>query len=259
MEAAMTKLGKAVWWIPVLVAGCAAEPLDSAEVVQLDQVVMQSLALSELAGSALLTGRIDAASAAAMGNTAVARKVLTFAVGCALNSTQTVQFSVGGTSYSATGILGIVPSWTTSALTPAQAAWVSACLFAHVNDASSLIWISVRGNEASLAPTISERADYQIEEGAFWGNAFPGLGAIAGYSCVGNDQAIDDTYAQLPLRQCAQWDGVAASNKSPCGLSYAGRCNQVCTAPVAPYSGCSFLGGAASGPVVTIFLAGMPH
>lgn len=254
----MTKLQTAFWWIPALVAGCATDPLDPGEVVQLDQV-NHSLSLSELASGALSTVKLDATSAAAMGNTAVARKVLTFAVGCALSSTQTISFTVAGTSYSATGVLGIVPGWTSTALTTTQAAWVSACMFAHVTDTSTLIWLSVRGTESSLAPTISERADYQVEEGAFWGNAFPSLGTIAGYSCVGNDQATDDSYGQLPLRQCAQWDGVTSSNLSPCGMKYAGRCNQVCTATVAPYSGCSFLGGTATGPVVTVFLAGMPH
>lgn len=255
----MSKLEKTAWWIPALLAGCAADPLDPGDVVQLDQINMYSLSLSELSSGALSTVRLDATSAAAMGNTAVARKALTFAVACALTSAQTVTFSVSGTSYSASGILGVAPSWTSSALTTTQAAWVSACMFANVTDASTLIWLSVRGTEPSLAPSIPERTDYQIEEGAFWGNAFANLGPIAGYSCVGNDQAADDTYAQLPLRQCAQWDGVSSSNRSPCGLSYAGRCNQVCTATVAPYSGCSFLGGTATGPVVTIFLAGTPH
>lgn len=255
----MTRLEQAVWWIPVLVAGCAAEPVDPGEVIQLDQINMLAIASSELSGSALSTARLDATSAAAMGGTAAARKVLTFAIRCALGGTQTITFTVDGTSYSATGLAGIAPGWTAGALTTTQAAWVSACVFAHVNDSTTLIWLSVRGTEASLAPTISERADYQIEEGAFWGNAFPSLGPIRGYSCVGIDQAADDTYAQLPLRQCAQWDGVASSNRSPCGLSYAGRCSQVCTAMVAPYAGCSFLGGAVTGPVVTTFLAGIPH
>ncbi|HSR97539.1 MAG TPA: hypothetical protein VLM79_10835 [Kofleriaceae bacterium] len=254
----MTKLQKAVWWIPTLVAGCATDPFDPGEAVQLDQV-SYSLSLSELSSGALSTVKLDATSAAAMGNTATARKVLTVAVACALGGTQTVAFSVGGTSYSATGVLGIAPGWTSTALTTTQAAWVSACVFARVTDASTLVWLSVRGTEASLAPTISERADYQVEEGAFWGNAFPNLGAIAGYSCVGNDQATNDSYGQLPLRQCAQWDGVASSNLSPCGMSYAGRCNQVCASTVAPYSGCSFLGGAAIGPVVTVFLPGALH
>jgi hypothetical protein len=260
MEAAMIRFGQATWIPALMTVACAAEPLGpgAAEVAQLDQIDQHTLALAELTTSALTTARLDAASAAAMGTTAAARRVLTFAVGCALESTQTIAFSVGGTVYTATGAIGLAPGWTTGAITTAQAAWVSACLFSYVNDASSLIWISLRGVETSFATTASERTDYQIEEGAFWGNAFSNLGPVMGYSCNGVDQWADDSYAQLPLRQCAQWDGVTASNRSPCGMSYAGRCGQVCASAVAPYTGCSFLGGAAAGAVVTIFLAGAP-
>jgi hypothetical protein len=255
----MTKLGEATWWIPALMtAACAAESFGPGEASQLDQIDMHTLALTELTSSTLTTARLDAASAAAMGSTPAGRRALTFAASCALDSTQTITFTVDGTVYTATGALGLAPGWTARTLTTAQAAWVSACMFAYVNDASSLIWISLRGSEASFATTPSERTDYQIEEGAFWGNAFSNLGPVMGYSCNGVDQAADDSYAQLPLRQCAQWDGVTASNRSPCGMSYAGRCGQVCASVVAPYSGCSFLGGASAVPVVTIFLAGAP-
>lgn len=249
-ETAMTKLGTVGWCVPALIAvGCAAESFGPGEATQLDQINLQTLALAELTSSALTTVRLDAASAPSMAITPAARKVLTFAVACALDSTQTITFTVGGTLYTATGAVGIAPGWTAGALTPTQAAWVSACLFANVNDASTLIWISLRGAQSSFATSTDERAEYQIEEGAFWGNAFSNLGPIMGYSCNGVDQAANP-------RQCAQWDGVTSSNRSPCGMSYAGHCSQVCASVVAPYSGCSFLGGAAAGSVVTIFLAG---
>jgi hypothetical protein len=247
----MTKLGTVRWCVPALMAvGCATESFDPGEATQVDELNTYTLALAELTSSALTTVRLDAASATAMASTTAKRKVLTFAVACALNSTQTITFTVGGTVYMATGAAGIAPGWTAGALTPTQAAWVSACLFANVNDASTLIWISLRGSQPSFTTSPDERAAYQIEEGAFWGNAFSNLGPIVGYSCNGLAQA------PLALRQCAQWDGATASNRSACGMSYAGRCSQVCTSVVAPYSGCSFLGGAAAGPVVTIFLAG---
>jgi hypothetical protein len=254
-EATMTKLGTVGWCVPALIAvGCAAESPDPGEATQLDQINMHTLTLADLTSSALTTLRLDAASAPAMASTPAARKVLTFAVACALDSTQTITFNVGGTLYTATGGVGIAPGWTAGALTPTQAAWVSACLFANVNDTSTLVWISLRGAESSFATSLDERAQYQIEEGAFWGNAFSNLGPVMGYSCNGVGQSANPL---LPLRQCAQWDGVLASNRSPCGMSYAGRCSQVCAGMVAPYSGCSFLGSAAAGSVVTIFLAGV--
>jgi hypothetical protein len=257
-EAEMSKLGKLEFCIPALVmAGCAAEAVSPGETAQAE-ASGNTIVLSELARSALTTARLDATNAASMAGTAEARTVLALAVGCALDSRQTISFTVNGVTYVDTGGVGIAPGWTTSALTVTQAAWVSACLFAHVNDVSSLIWISLRGAEANLAPTAVELTGYKIEEGAFWGNAFIDLGPVTGYSCDGVDQAANDDYADLPLRQCAQWDGVAASNRSPCGISYAGRCSTVCATASAPYAGCSFLGGPVSGPVVTIFLAGTP-
>ncbi|MGH9884580.1 MAG: hypothetical protein ACREBE_03575, partial [bacterium] len=101
-------------------------------------------------------------------------------------------------------------------------------------------------------------ADYELEEGAFWGNVFTNLGAVSGYSCNGVDQAADDTIGDLPLRECAEWDGVESSNASPCGFHYAGLCSTACTTATAPYSGCSFGGGTASAGVVTTFLYGAP-
>ena len=212
--------------------------------------------LSDLAVTALRSARLDTSNAAVMGATASSRKVLAAAVRCALSSTQTIAFSVGGITYRDPGGVGLAPSWTISALTATQASWVSACLIAHVNDVSQLVWISVRGSNATLAASSAELTGYRVEEGAFWGNVFVDLGAVAAYSCVGVDQAIDDSYGDLPLRQCAQWDGVSASNKSPCGMRYAGTCSSACSTRTAPYAGCSYLGGAATGPVVTTFLAG---
>jgi hypothetical protein len=255
-EVVMSKLGALASFIPVLLmANCTVESFTEGEATQAESAV-NTVGLSELADSALNTARLDAANAAVMGSTASRRKILATAVSCALGSTQTIMFSVGGVAYSNTGGLGIAPSWTTGALTATQASWVSACVFAHVNDATKLIWLSVRGSDASLMPSLSERTDYQVEEGAFWGNAFLDRGAVAAYSCTGVDQALDDSYGDLPLRPCAQWDGVASSNKSSCGMIYAGPCSSACSTQAAPYAGCSFQGSAAAGPVVTIFLSG---
>lgn len=261
---------KRALFVPGLVAsGCSIDGLDplpaqqeteqQSEVTNLVRSSANVLVPQGLTSTALTTATLDATGAAAMGSTQAARKVLAYAVGCALASTQTVSFTVSGTTFTDTGGLGIVPGWTTSPLTATQAAWVSACVIAHANELSTVIWISVRGVHASLAPTTTEQADYRIEEGAFWGNLFVDRGPIAGYSCNGVDQSANDTYAELPERDCAQWDGVSGSYMSPCGLGYAGPCGNACTTATAPYAGCSFRGGAAASAVVTTFLAGSPR
>jgi hypothetical protein len=252
----------------LMMAGCAVESLTSipatlgtehgSEVTDLARVEVNPLAPADLTSSGLTTAVLDAANAAAMGGTDDARKVLTFAVGCALDTTQTISFTVDDTPYAITGGLGVAPAWTSRALTASEAALVSACLFAHASDEPSIIWISVRA-QTGLTTTSGELAEFQIEEGAFWGNAFVDLDTVAAYSCDGVDQAANDTYADLPYRQCAQWDRVAGSHTSPCGMSYAGLCSAVCLTATAPYTGCSFLGGTASNTVVTTFLAGAPE
>jgi hypothetical protein len=253
----MTRVGTVQLAIPVLLlAACGAEPVESRTESDEIQLGVTPLSLAELAGSQLTTAVLNASNAAAMGQTQTARKVLAFAVACALNSTQTVTYTVGGTSYTETGMQGIAPGWKTASITASEAAWVSACMFSHVNEVTHLVWLSLRGSQSSLATTSQELTDYKVEEGAFWGNLFTNLGSIHGYSCLGVDQAITDSYGELPYRNCAQWDGVSGSNASPCGMSYAGLCRTACTTASAPYSGCSFQGGSASSSVVTIFLAG---
>jgi hypothetical protein len=252
----------------VMLAGCTIAGLDppaaQGETGQLSKVTdpvrydVNGLAPAGIASTALTTAMLDATSAAAMATSPAARNVLAYAVGCALDSTQTISFMVDGVAFTDAGGAGIAPGWTTRPLSTAEAAWVSACVFAHANELSTVIWISLRGDQAGLSTTVAERAQYQVEEGAFWGNVFVDLGPIAGYSCEGIDQAVDDSYADLSERECAQWDGIPGSSTSPCGLGYAGLCGSVCSTGTAPYAGCSFQGGPASPSVVTTFLVGAP-
>ena len=255
----LTRLGKLKLCVPILVlAACGAEPLETRTDSDQVQLGVTPLALWELGNSALTTAVLNATNAASMGPNATARKVLAFAVACALSSNQSITYTVSGTSYTETGMLGIAPGWKTGTLSSSEAAWVSACMFSHVNEVTHLVWLSLRGSQSGFATTSDELTGYRIEEGAFWGNAFVNLGSVHAYSCLGVDQANNDTIGELPYRNCAQWDGVNGSNASPCGMSYAGLCRTVCTTASAPYSGCSFQGGSAASSVVTIFLAGTP-
>jgi hypothetical protein len=245
----------------VLVLGaCATEPVAvEPSPTNVPRIGANALSPSALASTALTTDVLSSANAAAMGQTSQARKVLAYAVSCALSDTQSVSFVLNGTTYNFYGAMGLVPGWTSSDLSTSEAGWISACVFARVNVSSSLLYISARGDQGGLGTTMAELADYEIEEGAFWGNAFVDLGSLATYSCNGVDQAADDTYGDLPLRECAEWDGVTGSNLSSCGMNYAGLCSNVCTTATAPYEGCSFLGGSAVAEVVTTFLYGSPQ
>lgn len=249
----------------VLVLGaCVTEPVVDEPVVgepaptSVPRIGANSLSPSALASTALTTSVLSSANALAMGQTSQARNVLAYAVGCALSDTQSVSFVLDGTTYNFDGAMGLVPGWTSSALSISEAGWISACILARVNVSSSPLTISARGDQGGLGTTSGELTDYQVEEGAFWGNTFVDLGSLAMYSCNGVDQATDDSYGDLPVRECAEWDGVTGSNLSPCGMSYAGLCSSVCTTSTAPYEGCSFQGGTASSEVVSTFLRGTP-
>jgi hypothetical protein len=249
----------------VVLAACAVEPGDGsgtelddpATETNVPRIAANALSPAMLAYTALTTAQLDGTGAAAMGANASARKVLNYAAGCALDATQTVNFTVGGVNFTLYGTMGMVPAWTSRALTTDEAAWISACVFARVNLTSATITISARGSMSGLSSTSDELASYRVEEGAFWGNAFVDLGSLQEYACNGVDQAANDTYGDLPLRQCAQWDGVAGSNLTPCGFHYAGLCTTACST-TGPYANCSFQGGSAQADVITTFLYGTP-
>jgi hypothetical protein len=248
----MTKL---LLLVPVLVA-CVAPPRQDAPVVtNVPRLSANGLAPDALSASALTTGLLDPETVADMAGDDDAIKVLRYAVECALDATQSFGYDAGGVHHVIAGAMGLATGWMTGSLSTGEAAWVSACVFSRANASGVSIVISDRGAAAGLATTSGELASYQVEEGAFWGNLFIDLGAVAAYSCEGVDQAADDSYGDLPLRECARWDGVRGSHASPCGMSYAGLCSAVCTTS-SPYSGCAFLGGTASSAVVTTFLYG---
>lgn len=257
----MTKVGVlAVLLSSGLWTGCAVEgdgaTDETPEVEATPRIGLNALSPAALAASQLTIGKLDSAHAAAMAPNTYAAGVLSYAVGCALAGTQSITFTVNGTQYTYPGAFGIATAWTSRALTTTEASWVSACILARVNLTSTSVTISARGAQTGYATTTSELNDYKIEEGAFWGNVFTDQGSVVGYACDGVDQAANDTYADLPLRQCAQ--PSATTGITPCGFNYAGLCSAVC-ATTGTYSGCAFGGGAASAQVVTTFLYGTPQ
>jgi hypothetical protein len=242
----------------VVLGACAVEPqVGSDSETNVPRVAANALSPSAAAGSGLTTSMLDAAGAAAMGQTQSARKVLAYAAGCALAADQTVTYTISGVENTLYGGMGIAPAWTSRALTTSEAAWISACVFARVNLTSQLVQISARGAQSGFDATADELAGYRIEEGAFWGNAFVDLGSVDASACDGVDQAANDTYGDLPLRQCAQPDGTDSS-LTPCGFHYAGLCSSACSTG-SPYTNCAVAGGGSHAEVVTTFLSGAPQ
>lgn len=232
-------------------AACAVPAPGESSVASQPLLTANSLTPSQLANGQLTTVQLDATSAAAMGATADAREVLSYAVNCALSSDQSISFTVDGTAYTYAGALGVATNWTSGALSADDASWVSACVLSRVNATGTQVSISDRGDNAALSTTASEVANWNLEEGAFWGNTFIDQGAIAGFACEGSDNAADDTRGDLPLRQCARPD--SSGTTTACGFTYAGSCATACSAS-GPYAGCAAPGGAASANVITTFV-----
>jgi hypothetical protein len=242
----------ALW---IVLGACAVDPgVGSPTETNVPRIAVNALSPAALSGSGLITSTLDAAGAAAMAQTQSARNVLAYAAGCALAADQTVDYTVDGVTRTLTGAMGMVPAWTSRALTASEAAWVSACVFARVNLTSQVVQLSARGAQSALAATSDEEASYAVEEGAFWGNAFIDLGSVDASACDGVDQAVNDSYGDLPLRQCAQPDGAGA-NLTPCGFHYAGPCGSACNTG-SPYADCAVAGDRSQAEVVTTFLYG---
>jgi hypothetical protein len=158
------------------------------------------------------------------------REVLTYLVSCALADGITlVGADSHGNQYEFFGEIGLAPRWLDHPLNRTGKEWVSACLFARVNMHGVAVPVSARGPSTALTSTPDERANWTLQEGAFYGNFFTSPGQpINWIACRGRDSA----QAQLRLRECAQPD-PANPGKTLCGFNFAGDCGRDVGAPTA--------------------------
>ena len=193
--------------------------------------------------------QLTSSSISAMTSSANGRSDLTYIVGCALATGD----SITSGAYTFQGGVGIAPGWKTAALTSDQAKQVSACFLSRLNATGVNVTISLRGTLAGTSGT--ETTDYDLEEGAFFGNIFSNLGANTDwYTCIGDDQLVNNTIGDFPKRKCATYD--AGLGQSPCLMAYAGTCSAICTRTGAGnYDNCNY-GGTAHSGVITTFLLG---
>ena len=151
-------------------------------------------------------------------------EVLAFIVSCALPEDVTL-VSTGPGAPSYYGELGLASEWLDHPLREAGRGWVSACLYARVNQHTVATPFSMRGSHQALATTPDERATYNLEEGAFYGDYFASSqGAFSWIACRGEAQASSEI-AGLIGRDCAEPDPGDPSH-TLCGFSYAGDCGE---------------------------------
>jgi hypothetical protein len=210
----------------------------------------------KLAANALLPGKITGSTwgaqiltpslIASTTNTQDGRDLLTYLLGCALKSGSSItaqQTAFPYQTYTFYGAIGLGTDWQTRSLTTAERHWVSACVLARANYFGTSINISLQGSHPGLAIDLDQ--DYHVDEGAFWGDILSGT--LSEHSCMGVDQAHDNTQSDLPYRKCA------AGGSQWCNFTFHNNCNTYCSTSTFPYAGC---GGAQE--VISVKLYGNP-
>jgi hypothetical protein len=174
-----------------------------------------------------------------MAQTVDGRASLGYVVACALSTGTTLTATVGGVPYQFKGAMGMVPAWTTRALTTSEQHWISGCVLGRVNKTGIAITVSLRGAQTGLSLQGTESTDYRVQEGAFFGNVFAGRDFSLN-ACMGRDQALSETYGDLPDRDCTEANGINDPTHTQCGFTYAGLCSSYCTTNAdGTYSDCT--------------------
>ncbi|MCW5806997.1 MAG: hypothetical protein KIT31_31850 [Deltaproteobacteria bacterium] len=183
--------------------------------------------------------KLDAANLGAMAQTDEGRVSLVYLVGCALNAGHNVSTTVGGVSYTFAGAVGVADTWTSSALSLGAQRWVSACVLARLNETGQQITISLRGSSTSLGLSGTEGSLYDEQEGAFFGNVFPGRDFYVA-SCRGTG--------------AIHWSRTCATATGNCGMEWRGECANVCSSSGGNMTACVGSNGTTYGEPITTYL-----
>ncbi len=159
------------------------------------------------------------------------REFFQYLVGCALDSTQIVEFSwtdTGGVVHneSMAGGVGLAPNWLTNgALSESSQHWISACIAARTNWYGVTVLISMRGPHLDLKHIAAgELTEYPVLEGGFWGNLFGATPEI--YACHDSADMAD---ARARSRDCAAGHLAPDGSVQNCGnIAIAGSCEDLC-------------------------------
>ena len=168
-----------------------------------------TLAASPIAGRQLGPNRYAANSEATRDfmATSEGREVLSFIVNCALPADITLVATLpDGSAFEFLGEIGLANEWLNHPLRKTGRGWVSACLFARVNNHDVAVPFSMRGQTQALVTTPEEVATWSLEEGAFYGDYFVAPGEpVQWIACRGKDKAAGET-GGLIVRDCTKPD-----------------------------------------------------
>ena len=190
----------------------------------------------------------------------LSRQLLRYTVSCALDTTQSFNFSwtdsqgaVHGETYP--GLIGLQPGWATQPLAAIDGQWISACLASRINWYGVPVTLSSRGAHPKLrSPTSLEISNYAHQEGAFWGDLFSASPSL--YACSYDP---DDSYSRSKMRDCAAGHLDSQGVLQSCGMvQLVGSCDTHCDAlqGTARYHAqcATTVGGAPVGQIVSTYL-----
>lgn len=175
--------------------------------------------------------------------------VMSQLVGCALRADQ--QVTVNGIDF--LGSIGFAPGWLQGGIGSRERELVTGCLLAHLSADGLAVVFSMRARGLPR-PSSTERSEWPVEEGAFFGDLLGGQPTAAA-ACRGAGQQSNPGSTGLADRVCAEPD-PARPGLTLCGLADAGPCADACARHVGDrYERCRVNGGAAVREAVTTFVS----
>jgi hypothetical protein len=194
--------------------------------IAINKIAINKIAINKIAINAITTADLlnspdclpgDPPDAACGG-----RDILGYLISCAFPAGVTLVGTADtGTTYEFEGSIGLAPAWDTRRLTTREQRWMSACMLARVNKNAEEVFISLRGPHEALTVTAEERNEFDLEEGAYYGDIFADPQRF--YACRGAALYSGDLNFAQEGRSCAQ--PTAAGDETLCQMVYAGECD----------------------------------
>jgi hypothetical protein len=193
--------------------------------IAINKIAINKIAINKIAINAITTGDLlnspdclpDGSNEPQCGG----RDLLEYLISCAFpEGTTLVGTAANGVTYNFDGSIGLAPAWERRRLTTREQRWMSACMLARVNKNAESVFISLRGPNEVLTVTAEERNEYDLEEGAYYGDIFSDPQQF--YACRGEALYGGDLNFDLEGRSCAA--PVGNSGKTQCQMTFTGDC-----------------------------------
>jgi len=188
-----------------------------------NRITANRITANRIAAERITANRLTVNSAAdELLATTDGQELFSVLVACAIPEDITLEATINGTTLEFAGEIGLTPQWLHHPLDRKGQGWVSACVFAKINDHEVALNFSMRGPHPALKTDFDEREVFSVEEGAFYGNMFTPLDQpILWIACRGRGQAAGQT--GLRDRVCATPD-PEHPGLTQCGFFFAGDC-----------------------------------